>query len=638
MKKPSIPSQQSLIEQRLVPVPRIVRVGQGVTSFRWHGRIVSLSVYTENPVFRAEFQRFSRLVMPPHVRVIMSRQGPDPARPAIKQIPVVLELRSVTEAPHVVGPQAYKLVFETHRIVLSAKKPEGLRYGMITLCRLLATPEAMQRELVIRDWPDFVARGVMLDVSRDKAPTLATLSKLIRQFALLKINQLQLYFEHTFAYKGHEEVWRDASAYTPAEVRKLDRLCQEYGIELVPNQNTLGHMERWLKHPRYAPLAEYDGPYKTPWGDVRTTPTTLNPTDPRSVRLVSSLLDQLLPNFASKTLNIGCDEPLELGQGKSRIVCHTRGAGRVFLDYVSQVRCAAKRRGCCIQIWSDWVLRDPKNISRLMREVSLLVWGYEADHPFEDECRKTVQRRRKVYVCPGTSSWCSFAGRTENMIANLTRAAAAGRKHGARGFLLTDWGDYGHRQYLPVSYAAFVFGAALSWCAQTNECLDIGNAVSREMFEDATGKLADAWLAAGRVHEASGVSLKNKTILFAAMQTRLSGVAALPPVPERAIEEMLQLIDWIRRMAKSSRPKCEDARLVLDELNTTLAVLQHACLRMRFARLPAGERARSSLRAKLRRQIRNIISRHRQLWRRRNRPGGLNDSLAYYQHLLHDYR
>ena len=31
-----------------------------------------------------------------------------------------------------------------------------------------------------------------------------------------KINQVFLYTEHTFAYEGHETVWKDADPLTPA--------------------------------------------------------------------------------------------------------------------------------------------------------------------------------------------------------------------------------------------------------------------------------------------------------------------------------------------------------------------------------------------------------------------------------------
>src|SRR5205085_841863 len=103
-------------------------------------------------------------------------------------------------------------------------------------------------ELRINDSPDFAVRGIMLDISRDKVPTMPTLFALVDLFAELKINQLQLYTEHTFAYANHPDVWRDASPMTPDEIKTLDAYCRTKFIELVPNQNSFGHMERWLKH------------------------------------------------------------------------------------------------------------------------------------------------------------------------------------------------------------------------------------------------------------------------------------------------------------------------------------------------------------------------------------------------------
>ena len=67
------------------------------------------------------------------------------------------------------------------------------------------------------------------------------------------------------------------------------------------------------------------------------------------------------------------------------------------------------------------------------------------------------------YVCPGTSSWNSLAGRTRNALLNLAAAAREGREAGARGLLITDWGDFGHLQPLPVSYLGFLAGAGFAW-------------------------------------------------------------------------------------------------------------------------------------------------------------------------------
>ena len=64
------------------------------------------------------------------------------------------------------------------------------------------------------------------DIARDKVPTMETLEALVDRLASWKINQVQLYIEHTFAYRGHEEVWATASPLTPDEVVHLDEFCR----------------------------------------------------------------------------------------------------------------------------------------------------------------------------------------------------------------------------------------------------------------------------------------------------------------------------------------------------------------------------------------------------------------------------
>jgi hexosaminidase len=114
----------------------------------------------------------------------------------------------------------------------------GLRYARQTLAQLAAKAESVP-EGWIRDWPDFAHRGFMLDISRDRVPTMASLEWMVTRLAELRYKHLELYTEHTFAYAHHEKVWRHASPITPAELRRLDQLCRDHGIELSANQNTL---------------------------------------------------------------------------------------------------------------------------------------------------------------------------------------------------------------------------------------------------------------------------------------------------------------------------------------------------------------------------------------------------------------
>lgn len=481
----------------------------------------------------------------------------------------------------------------------------------------------------------------MLDISRCKVPTLATLRRLIDRLASLKYNQLQLYTEHTFAYRRHPTVWAGQSPLTAAQVRELDRYCRDRGIELVPNQNSLGHMERWLRHPRYAPLAEATGPWKSPFGDVRTVKATLCPSDPRAIRLMAELYRELLPNFSSGFFNVGGDEPFELGQGRSRAACARRGRGRVYLDWIRKLHGLVRRHDRRMMIWGDIVAEHPELVRQLPRDLILLEWGYEADHPFDARCAAYRRAGLTFYICPGTSSWCSFAGRTSNARANLLAAARAGVRHGAEGYVVTDWGDFGHRQHLPVSFAPIVLGAAAAWNAAAADRLDVAAATSAWMFDDMTGRAALPWLELGRAGEVVKQQPRNKTIWFACMQAKLDSPDAVRGLDASAPARARKCLQRARRLARAGRVNRKgqrDAAIVASELAHTLDVLEHATNRADvMLALQRGGDVRSRC-AELARDIRRIVAEHARLWRVRNRPGGLRESLGYYRSLLTEYQ
>ena len=389
-------------------------------------------------------------------------------------------------------PQGYTLSITAQGLTIVGSDESGVFYGVMTLSQLVRQYGPNLPLLEITDYPDFPARGIMLDISRDKVPTMQTLFDLVDTLAGLKLNELQLYTEHTFAYQKHPIVWEHASPFTGEEILQLDVYCRARHINLVPNQNSFGHMRRWLTHDEYRPLAEAPNGCDTRWGRF-DEPFTLCPGDPGSIKLVSEMFDDLLPHFSSGMFNVGCDETVDLGAGRSKEECEAKGTGRVYLDFLLKIYQLVKARGLTMQFWGDIIMEHPELASELPRDVIALEWGYESDHPFNDHGAKFAASGIPFYVCPGTSSWNSIGGRTDNALGNLLNAAENGLAHGAIGYLITDWGDSGHHQPLPVSYLGYGYGAAVSWCLQSNRDIYIARAISLHIFEDAsgaTGKLA----------------------------------------------------------------------------------------------------------------------------------------------------
>jgi len=445
-------------------------------------------------------------------------------------------------------PEGYGLKIEKNGIQILFREIGGLRAAAATLRQILRQYGRHLPCLKIRDWPDFPRRGVMLDISRGRVPKLETLLELVECLADFKINEFQLYTEHTFAYRHYQSVWQSWGALTGEEIRQLDARCRQLGIDLVPNQNSFGHLRYFLEHPRIKKLAEVSAPYADTSGEFVRRPSTLAPDDPGALPFLRELYDDLLPNFRSRFFNVGCDETFDLGRGRSKNLCARLGKGRVYLDFLKKIHREVSTRGKRTMFWGDIILKYPKLIPELAsfgvpsrsagRPAKLhpkppeggtpnliaLNWGYEANHPFEQEAATFAKARVPFYVCPGTSTWQTLIGRHDNALANLRAAAQAGRRHGAMGYLITDWGDGGHPQPLAVSHLPYLAGASLSWCAKTFDEAKLIPVLSRDVFKDPTGNMAKAAFALGRAHRKLKFNVPN--------ETPLGTVIAAPP-PEQ---------------------------------------------------------------------------------------------------------
>ena len=530
-------------------------------------------------------------------------------------------------------PEGYQLSIVPEGIQIVGGDAAGAFYGVCTLVQLLQTQGATLPLLQIRDWPDFPARGVMLDISRDKVPTMTTLYGLIDMLASWKINQVQLYTEHTFAYRKHKTVWANASPITAEEILALDAYCRERFIELVPNQNSFGHMHRWLMHKEeYGHLGETEEGIATPWGNKQEYPFSLSPVVPETLPFLEDLFDELLPNFTSRMFNIGADETFDLGAGRSKALVEARGKGRVYLDFVLEIYQRVKTRGRTMQFWGDIINQHPDLVPEIPKDVIALEWGYEANHDFPGKTALFAASGVPFYVCPGTSSWVSIAGRTDNVIGNIRNAVENGLKNGAIGVLNTDWGDLGHWQPLPVSYLGFAYGAALSWAFAQNTEVDLPAVLSAFAFEDKAGVMGKLAYDLGNAYQKPGTRIFNGSFLFWIYQRSIEQLREFRNVAQQAapndallaqnLHDTADYIDQVMRSLEQAQMARPDADLIEREFATAARMLRHGALRG-LAQLENGNG-----KAVLLSELDAIEAEYRRNWLARNRPGGLEDSAA----------
>jgi hypothetical protein len=228
------------------------------------------------------------------------------------------------------------------------------------------------------------------------------------------------------------------------------------------------------------------------------------------------------------------------------------------------------------------------------------------------------------------------------MIGNCLAAAEAGLAQGASGFLNTDWGDMGHLQYLPVSEPGFAYGAAVSWCLESNRELDLAAALDAHAFDDEAGDLGAALVALGDAYLGVRPKIWNMSVLTMHLywpQLQLGRTFSEGLTIEDLLGVEQGLGDAVERLGRA-RPRRHDGALVLDELRAGAALVALMCRDAR-ARL-AGDGWLASVpeatRLELAADLEPLIDAHRRLWLSRNRPGGLDDSLSWLEHLRECYR
>ncbi|MEV8063498.1 glycoside hydrolase family 20 zincin-like fold domain-containing protein [Streptomyces antimycoticus] len=557
--------------------------------------------------------------------------------------------------------QGYRLRTGPEGVSVHHRDPAGLRYALQTLDQLRAAPDFPETGYDISDHPDFERRGFLLDISRDRVPTRRTLARWVEILSLARFNQFELYTEHTYAFADHQQVWQDASPLTADDLRWLDARCTAAGIDLVVNQNTFGHMERFLAHPPYAHRAENPDGFER--GGVHRPPSTLAPT-PDNADFAHSLLMEITAHVRAKRLNIGADEPFELGTGRSRDRARRDGVGTVYFDYVTTVLRPWLDAGYTVQFWADVFARHPELLDQVPPGAIPVIWQYDAPQHAAavmdaDSTEAGAWQRRGTdlnrlrdgfaahskflgdasvpyWVAPGAGNWNGILGRLDNAVENMLDAAEAGLAHGASGYLLTSWGDNGMWDPPSVAFGPAVFGGAASWCLETNRDLDLGAVLDDHVLLDAAGLAGSVLERLGGVYRLFGVPLLNGSPVARALFPDPS--LPLPDLPTHAaLDVAAGALAEARLDLSATDLAAADGDVVVRELlhATGLAEFAVDVLRARAAVGAGAEAIPADTARRLLRRLPPLLTEQRACWLLRSRPGGLDDSLTRIDPLRH---
>lgn len=387
--------------------------------------------------------------------------------------------------------QAYRVEIVEDNIILSGGGEAGILYAVETFCQIVEQCAGALPCMWIEDEPDFLRRGYYLDQTRGRVLKLDELKKVADRLCRYKINEFQLYVEHSYLFRDLSEMWREETPLTAEDILELDRYCLERQIELVPSMASFGHLYMLLSTKSYGSLCELEYSWNQPFSfRDRMAHHTINVTDDASLLLVENMIEEYMALFTSNRFNFCADETFDLGKGKSHKIAKEKGLHRIYVDYVKELCHFLIEHGKQPMFWGDILIAEPELIKELPEETICLNWGYAPDQG-EEESRKIAETGAIQYLCPSVAGWNQWMNKIPDSYQNIVQMCSYAHKYHALGILNTDWGDYGHVNEPDFSIPGLIYGAAFSWNREVISMEEINRQISHVEFHDHSGRIVD---------------------------------------------------------------------------------------------------------------------------------------------------
>ena len=549
--------------------------------------------------------------------------------------------RSGVDLPAPSNDEGYVLLATSDQVVVAGKTPAGTFYGVQTLKQLVRGEGANTfiPGVKIVDWPTMRWRAVSDDISRGPVPTVDYIKRQIRTEAFFKLNMHSFYMEHTFSSESHPLIGPPGGSLTPAEIRELVAYARHFHVELVPEQQTFGHLHKALRLEKYADLAE------TPYGDV------LSPQQEGSYKLIADWYRELDALFPSRFFHIGADETFELGEGQSREAARARGVGAIYFEHLNRVREVLKPHNRQLMFWGDIALHHPDLIGNIPKDMIVMNWQYGARDDFANSINPFKDAGLEQFVCPGAQNWNQVFPNLESATKNITVFVRDGQKAGAIGMMNTTWDDDGESLF-EMTWYPITLGAAASWQEGTVDLDKFDHDFDWAFFRHDGEQFVKAARALGSVNTLLGVGVTDELFWRDPFTTQFQNQSRnlaertrnMRLLVENASESLSRNENGARRNA-SAIASMKFAAQRFDHLGRRMEVMQRFSEQYWDAYLNLGDRAKvrklryysgaiyNNLR-EMAEELTILKQNYREQWLAENRPYWLDSVTARYDQMI----
>lgn len=286
---------------------------------------------------------------------------------------------------------------------------------------------------------EFKVRGFHIDL-RVQIMKMPELKNFALKLSRNGINTIIMEWEATYPYEKHQVI-SSKYAYSREEVKSFIAYCNSLNIDVIPLQQSFGHVEYILKNYRYKNLREDPKEH-----------SQVNPLKEDSCKaLFSDLYKDMISLHTSKYFHIGGDETYLLGRSEaSKKKIALVGKGKLYGDYVKMLCELVISLGKRPVVWADIALKYPDALKDLPKETIFMDWNYGWDLNKFGDHSKLMETGFEIWGAPSIRSapdnyyLTLWNKHFENIKTFIPQARALGYK----GIVMTSWSTSGI--YSPV--------------------------------------------------------------------------------------------------------------------------------------------------------------------------------------------
>jgi hexosaminidase len=226
--------------------------------------------------------------------------------------------------------ESYHLDIKADKITINATSDLGALHGLETLLQMVQNTSTSFyfQTAAISDFPRFTWRGLMIDVSRHFQPV-DVIKRNLDALAAMKMNVFHWHLVDDQGWriemKKHPkltELASDGEFYTQEEIKGIVKYAADRGILVIPEIDVPGHASAILT--AYPEIGSKMVDFSTGTSEKKMQATalatygiernagifspTLDPTNPKTYQLLSTIFDEICPLFPGEYFHIGGDE------------------------------------------------------------------------------------------------------------------------------------------------------------------------------------------------------------------------------------------------------------------------------------------------------------------------------------------